>query len=114
MGRFLALQWGIAVLMAAGFFFIFGKHSGITSALTSLSFLIPNTVFLLFYFSDFFKRQSRAMILFGFLELIKILLITVCAGLVLWLYKDLHWIAYLASFIVCLVSYIFLLSKLKG
>lgn len=114
MGRFVVQQAIVAALAAVGFAIIAGKHAGISSALASLCFLIPNTVFTSFFFSAFFRRLPRAMVLFGFLELIKIVLVTGGAGVVFWMYQDLHWIAFLASFVICLASYIFLLSKLKG
>ena len=114
MGRIVAPQVVIAVLIAMAFAFIVGKSAGISSILASLCFLIPYSFFVMFFYSGLSRRQSSGMAFFGFLELIKIILVTGGAGLVFWIYPDLHWIAFLASFVICLASYIFLLSKLKG
>lgn len=114
MGRIVVPQVVIAAITAIAFALIVGKPAGISSLLASLCFLIPNSIFVYFFYSGLTRRQSSGMALFGFLELIKIILVTGGAGLVFWMYPDLHWIAFLASFVVCLASYIFLLSKLKG
>ena len=114
MGRIVVPQVIIAALTAIAFLFIVGRPAGISSLLASLCFLIPNSIFVMFFYSRLTCGQSSSMALFGSLELIKIILITVSAGLVFWIYPDLHWIAFLASFVICLASYIFLLSKLKG
>lgn len=114
MGRVVLWQLVIAVLVALIAVLIAGNSAGIASILAGLSCVIPNGIFFLgFYIGEKILHKNSAATFFV-MEFLKIAISIVLVVLIFWLYRGINWIAFLASYIVVLKSYILLLSKSKS
>jgi ATP synthase protein I len=87
-----------------------GKHALVSALLGGLCCVVPNSLFALRLFIAARKPVVTPMTFFiG--EFIKIALTLASLGAVVWLYRDLNWLALIAAFIVALKSYIILLFR---
>ena len=87
-----------------------GKHALVSALLGGLCCVVPNSLFALRMFVNARKQVVSPMTFFNG-EFIKIALTAASLGAVVWLYRDLNWLALLAAFIVALKSYIILLFR---
>ena len=88
-----------------------GMHALLSALLGGLCCVVPNGVFALRLFAAAQKPGGANPMSFFIGELIKIALTIALLGVVVWLYRDLNWLALLAAFIVALKSYIILLVR---
>jgi ATP synthase protein I len=109
--RLVLLQLLITVLAAVVAGLLGGVHALISALLGGLCCVVPNGLLVLRLYSD--ARRSAGInpmsLLIG--EFIKIALTVALLGAVVWLYRDLNWLALIAAFIVVLKSYIILLFR---
>ena len=109
--RVVLLQFSITILagMVAGA--IGGKHALVSALLGGLCCVVPNGLFALRLFIDARKPGGANPMTFLIGEFIKIALTIALLGAVVWLYRDVNWLALIAAFIVALKSYIILLFR---
>lgn len=94
-------------------FLIGGNQAGISAVLAAVSCLIPNILMLAgLDLNDRVFNKSGFAVLF-ILQSVKFVTTIVLIVSVFWLYKDVRWFYFLASFVITLKSYIFLLSKIE-
>lgn len=80
-----------------------------SAMLGGLCCVVPNGLFALRLFASARKAGSVNPFSFFIGEFVKIALTLALMSAVVWLYRDLNWLALIAGFIVALKSYIFLL-----
>lgn len=88
-----------------------GWHALLSALLGGLSCVVPNGLFALRLFTNARKPRAVNPMTFFIGEFIKIALTVALLGAVVWLYRDLNWLALLAAFIVALKSYIILIFR---
>ena len=88
-----------------------GKHALISALLGGLCCVVPNGLFALRLFIGAQKPGAINPMTFFIGEFIKIALTVALLGAIVWLYRDLNWMALIAAFIVALKSYIILLFR---
>jgi ATP synthase protein I len=88
-----------------------GVHALVSALLGGLCCVVPNGLFALRLFISAQKPGAVNPMTFFIGEFIKIALTLALLGAVVWLYRDLNWLALLAAFIVALKSYIILLFR---
>ncbi len=111
MARILVLQFCVAFMFALIVGLIGGQAIGISALLGGLCCLIPNALFALRLYVDTKKPGGANPATFFVGEFVKILITIALLMVVVWLYRDLHWLALLGGFIVVLKSYLFLLFR---
>jgi ATP synthase protein I len=88
-----------------------GWHALLSALLGGLCCVVPNGLFALRLFVSARKPGAVNPMTFFIGEFIKIALTVALLGVVVWLYRDLNWLALLAAFIVALKSYIILIFR---
>jgi ATP synthase protein I len=88
-----------------------GTHALISALLGGMCCVVPNGLFALRLFASARKPGEVNPMTFFIGEFIKIALTIALLGAVVWLYRDLNWLALIAAFIVALKSYIILLFR---
>jgi ATP synthase protein I len=88
-----------------------GWHALLSALLGGLCCVVPNGLFALRLFINARKPGAVNPMTFFIGEFIKIALTVALLGAVVWLYRDLNWLALLAAFIVALKSYIILIFR---
>lgn len=111
MARMVMLQFCVAFMIAIIAALISGTAAGISALLGGLSCAFPNALFALRLYAGTKKPGGATPGTFFFGELLKILLTATCLGAVVWLYRDLHWLAFLLGIIAVLKSYFLLLFR---
>ena len=88
-----------------------GWHALLSALLGGLCCVVPNGLFALRLLINARKPGAVNPMTFFIGEFIKIALTVALLGAVVWLYRDLNWLALLAAFIVALKSYIILIFR---
>lgn len=88
-----------------------GWHALLSALLGGLCCVVPNGLFALRLFFNARKPGAVNPMTFFIGEFIKIALTVALLGAVVWLYRDLNWLALFAAFIVALKSYIILIFR---
>lgn len=88
-----------------------GWHALWSALLGGVCCVVPNGLFALRLFVSARKPGAVNPMTFFIGEFIKIALTIGLLGAVVWLYRDLNWLALLAAFIVALKSYIILIFR---
>lgn len=109
--RLVLLQLATTVIASIIAGLIGGVHALISALLGGLCCVVPNGVFALRLFAAERKPGGANPMSFFIGEFIKIALTIALLGAVVWLYRDLNWLALIAAFIVALKSYIILLFR---
>lgn len=110
------ILWQMIITCGAALlaFLIGGDQAGISAALAAVSCLIPNIVMLAgLELNDRVFKKSGVVVLFV-LQFVKFVATIALTVSVFWFYKDVRWFYFLASFVITLKSYIFLLSKIES
>lgn len=95
-------------------FLMGGDQAGTSAVLAALSCLIPNVIMLAgLDLNDRVFKKSGFAVLFV-LQFVKFVITIALIVFIFWLYKDVRWFYFLASFVITLKSYIFLLSKIES
>lgn len=111
MARIVLLQLAAALISAMIAGAIAGLSAGISALTGGLCCAIPNALFAVRVFFDARKPGGGNPIGFFIGELIKIASTIVLMGTVVWLYRDVNWLAFVVAFIVVLKSYFILLFR---
>ncbi|HEV2612698.1 MAG TPA: ATP synthase subunit I [Noviherbaspirillum sp.] len=109
--RVVTLQVLMTVIAGVVAGLIGGKHALISALLGGLCCVVPNGLFALRLFIGAQKPGAINPMTFFIGEFIKIALTVALLGMIVWLYRDLNWLALIAAFIVALKSYIILLFR---
>jgi ATP synthase protein I len=109
--RLVLLQFATTVMTGLIAGLLGGKHALISALFGGLCCVVPNGLFALRLFISARKPGAVNPMTFFIGEFSKIALTLALLGAVVWLYRDLNWLALIAAFIVALKSYIFLLFR---
>jgi ATP synthase protein I len=91
-----------------------GVQASLSTVLAAGSCLIPNAVMLVgLDLNDRVLKKSGFTMLF-ILQFVKFVATIALIVSVFWFYKDVRWFYFLASFVITLKSYIFLLSRIES
>lgn len=111
--RMILLQL-IATVVAACTAGLLGGVSALWSALLGgVCCVVPNGLFALRLFTSARKPGGANPMTFFFGEMIKIATTLALMGAVVWLYRDVNWLAFVLSFIVVLKSYLITLFRYR-
>ncbi|MBC7501213.1 MAG: ATP synthase subunit I [Herminiimonas sp.] len=105
------LQLAATVITAAIAGLIAGVPALLSALLGGLCCVLPNGLFALRLFIGAQTPGGASPMTFFIGEFAKIALTIALLGAVVWLYRDLNWLALIAAFIVALKSYIILLFR---
>ena len=109
--RIVIIQFCATAILAAGVGCFGGPAAGISALAGGLCCAIPNALFALRLFVGTFRPGGANPVTFFTGEFVKILAtVALMAAVVKW-YPDVHWLAFVAAFIVVLKSYMILLFK---
>ena len=111
MRRLVLLQLLTTVLASAVAGMLGGVHALVSALLGGLCCVVPNGLLALRLYSKTRRSEVVDPMSFFIGEFIKIALTVALLGAVVWLYRDLNWLALIAAFIVALKSYIILLFR---
>lgn len=114
MARIVMLQFSATFVIAIIAALISGQAAGISALLGGLCYAVPNALFALRLYVSTKTRRGQGGVnptTFFVGEFLKIVTIIASLAAVVWLYHDLHWLAFLAGFIVVLKSYFILLFR---
>jgi ATP synthase protein I len=109
--RVVLLQFLTTVITGLIAGLIGGWHALLSALLGGLCCVVPNGLFAMRLFINARKPGAVNPMTFFIGEFIKIALTVALLGAVVWLYRDLNWLALLAAFIVALKSYIILIFR---
>jgi ATP synthase protein I len=109
--RLVLLQLVMTVIAALVAGMLAGVHALVSALLGGLCCVVPNGLFALRLLINARKPGEINPMTFLIGEFIKIALTIALLGAVVWLYRDLNWLALIAAFIVALKSYIILLFR---
>ena len=88
-----------------------GWHALLSALLGGLCCVVPNGLFAMRLLINARKPGAVNPMTFFIGEFIKIALTVALLGAVVWLYRDLNWLALIVAFIVALKSYIILIFR---
>lgn len=109
--RIILLQL-VTMVVAAGVAGLLGGATALWSALLGgICCVVPNGLFALRLFTSTRKPGGANPMTFLFGEFIKIATTLALMGAVVWLYRDVNWLAFILAFIVVLKSYFILLFR---
>ncbi len=111
MVRIVMLQIGAAFVVALIAVLTASKAAGISALLGGLCCALPNALFALRLFIGTLKPEGASPVTFFIGEFTKIALTIALLASVVWFYRDVHWLAFLAGFIVVMKSYFILLFR---
>ena len=111
MARIVVLQFCAALIVAIIAAIIGGHHAAISALSGGLACAIPNGLFALRLFAGTRKPGGASPITFFVGEFLKIASTIALLAAVVWLYRDVHWLAFLVGFIAVLKSYLILLFR---
>lgn len=111
MVRIIQLQLLTAIVFALVAALIGGKAAGISALLGGLSCALPNALFAMRLHMNAQKPGGASPTTFFIWEFVKVGLTMGCLAAVAWLYSDVNWLAFIASVIVVLKSYLILLFR---
>lgn len=107
------IQWQIltTILVALVAALIGGFAAGMSALLGGLSCALPNALFAGRLYMSSQKPEGPSPVTFFVWEFVKIGLTLGSLIAVAWFYHELNWVAFIASIVVVLKSYIFLLFR---
>ncbi|MDO8652550.1 MAG: ATP synthase subunit I [Undibacterium sp.] len=111
MTRIVLLQLTAALVVALIASLVSGIPAGISALLGGLCCAIPNSLFALRLSTSAQKPGGANPMNFFIGEFIKIGSTIALMMAVVWLYRDLHWVAFIAGIVVILKSYFILLFR---
>lgn len=113
MARIVLLQFAAALIMALLALLFFGFSSGVSALLGGLCCAVPNAFFALRLTMSARKPGGANPMSFFIGEFIKIGLTIMMLWMVVSMYKDVKWMAFLATFVIVLKSYFILLFRYR-
>lgn len=108
--RLVLIQLACTLVAAVVAGLVGGVSAFLSAVFGGLCCVVPNALFALRLFVGAQTGKANPATFFiG--EFVKIALTIMLLGMVVWLYRDLNWLALIAAFIVALKSYIILLIR---
>jgi ATP synthase protein I len=114
MVRIILLQLLAAIAVALIALPVGGVAAGISALLGGFCCILPNALFAVRLQLATRKPGGASPVTFFVWEFVKIGLILACMAAVALLYRDVNWLAFIASVIVVLKSYLFLLFRSRS
>ena len=111
MARIIVLQFCATFIFAIIAASIGGQAAGISGLLGGLCYALPNGLFALRLFAGTQKAGGANPFTFFTGEFLKILATIALLAAVVTVYHNVHWLAFLAGFVVVLKSYFILLFR---
>jgi ATP synthase protein I len=111
MFRIVILQFAATIVVSLIAGMIAGANALVSAVVGGLCCVVPNGLFALRLYASLHKPGAANPMTFFIGEFIKIALTIALLGAVVWLYRDVNWLALIAAFIVALKSYIILLFR---
>jgi len=111
MARIVMLQFCAALILAIIALLLGGQAAGISALLGGLCCALPNALFALRLYAGTHRPGGANPLTFFTGEFLKIFITVALLAAVVKLYHDVHWLAFLAGFIVVLKSYFILLFR---
>lgn len=111
MARIVVLQFCATFILAIIAALISGQTAGISALLGGFCYAFPNALFALRLFAGTQKPGGANPFTFFTGEFLKILATIALLAAVVKFYHDIHWLAFLAGFVVVLKSYFILLFR---
>jgi len=111
MARIVMVQFCATCLLAIIATLVSGQAAGISALLGGLCCALPNALFALRLYAGTRRPQGANPFTFFTGEFLKILTTIALLAAVAKLYHEVHWLAFLAGFIVVLKSYFILLFR---
>jgi ATP synthase protein I len=111
MARIVTLQFCATFILAVIAALIGGQAAGISALLGGLCYAVPNALFALRLYAGTQKPGGANPFTFFTGEFLKILITIALLAAVVKFYHDVHWLAFLAGFVVVLKSYFILLFR---
>ena len=111
MARIVTLQFCVMCITAIIAAMLSGRAAGISALLGGLCYAFPNALFALRLFAATRKSGNANPMTFFAGEFFKILMTVALLAAIVWLYHELHWLAFLTAFIVVMKSYLILLFR---
>ncbi len=109
--RLVLVQLAVTLLTAVVAGLISGMHAFFSGLLGGLCCVIPNGLFALRLHISARNPEALNPMTFIFGEFTKIVSTIALLAAVVWLYRDLNWLALIAAFIIALKSYLILLIR---
>lgn len=109
--RLILIQLATTLVAAVVAGLIGGWPAFFSALLGGLCCVVPNGLFALRLYINTRKAHVMNPMTFFFGEFTKIAMTVALLAAVVWLYRDLNWLALIAAFIVALKSYIILLIR---
>lgn len=109
--RLVLLQLAVTLVTGVIAGLVAGIHAMFSALLGGLCCVVPNGLFALRLTLEAQKAQGISPTTFFVGEFLKIAMTIAMFGAVVWLYRDLSWLALIVGFVVALKSYIILLIR---
>lgn len=108
------MQLLVTILVAVGAGVIGGATAGWSALLGGVCCAVPNALFAFRMFAGTQRPGGASPFTFFVGEFVKIFLTIAAMGAVVWLYRDLNWLAFLVGVIAVLKSYLLLLFRVRS
>ena len=109
--RLVLIQLAVTLIAATVAGLIGGIHALLSALLGGLCCVVPNGLFALRLLVSARNPGVLNPMTFFFGEFTKIIMTIALLAAVVWLYRDLNWLALIAAFIIALKSYLILLIR---
>lgn len=109
--RLVLTQFAVTLLVAAIAGLIGGGNVFLSSLFGGLCCALPNGLFALRIAISARRPEALTPMTFMFGEFIKIVMTVAMFAAIVWLYRDVNWLALIAAFIIALKSYLILLIR---
>ena len=111
MARIVTLQFCVMCITAIFAAMLRGHAAGVSALLGGFCYAFPNALFALRLFIATKRSATANPMTFFAGEFFKIFMTIALLAAVVWLYHDVHWLAFLIAFIVVMKSYLILLFR---
>lgn len=108
------LQLCVTVVVALGAALIGGQAAGWSALLGGVCCAVPNALFAFRMFAGTQRPGGATPVTFFVGEFVKIFLTIAGMAAVVWLYRELNWLAFLVGVIAVLKSYLLLLFRVRS
>jgi ATP synthase protein I len=109
--RLVLTQFAVTLCVAAVAGLIGGGNALLSSLLGGLCCVLPNGFFALRIANSARSPEALTPMTFMFGEFTKIVMTIAMLAAIVWLYRDVNWLALIAAFIIALKSYLILLIR---
>ena len=104
--RLVLTQFAVTLFVAAIAGLIGGSNALLSSLLGGLCCVLPNGLFALRIANSARSPETLTPMTFMFGEFTKIVMTVAMLAAIVWLYRDVNWLAFIAAFIITLKSYL--------